>query len=835
MIHKLVQHYSYCSFEWLGHHKATMPKRGKTKQSAKQKYSNEGDDGRSEGKEEIQDTNVAPKSQLQCSTPPRLPSEASEADSDKVKARPEAFASEQVDQEVKQRRRRKLSGTTGTPTVPSLNGVDPTETLLHENDEAFVWTFELDANYTACVVLLTITSLFTRFYRISQPPSVAWDETHFGKFANRYINREFYFDVHPPLAKMLIALAGYVGGYDGQFPFVKPGDEYGNAIYIPMRMLCAFAGALCVPLAYMTVRELVPSNLAGLLAASLVLFDTSCITISRFILLDPILMVFIHAAAWLTCRVTMQRSRSFGFMWWLELFGLGFALSGAMGSKWVGLFIVIFAGLYTIRDLWTLWGDITNSVGCLVSHFLSRATALIAAPVVLYCCYFWIHFAVCHNTGDGDSFMSSAFQSSLQGNALNVGEMPNHVAYGSIVTIKSARCGGGLLHSHPHLYPDTTIQQQQITGYQHRDDNNKWLIKRATPELDATAQVGVVEFVRSGDRIRLEHVMTGRNLHSHVYPSPLKPHHQQVTGYGEQGVGDAHDEWEIRLVNGRVGDRIGRISDAFMLVHGLPSERKCALHSDGTKLPEWGFSQLEVTCSYSMSGSATQWNFELHENKFLPNASVEASRPSFFHNLLELHIAMGEVNNGLIANPADNPSQAWHWPINYRGQRFTAWGPTDTRIYLMGNPVVYYINLLAIGLFLLILVFDMLMTKRQLKEPSFQVSYKSEMVFGSTAMLIGWALHYLPFFLMGRVLYFHHYMPALLFSCMLTGLVGDYVCRLIGNMTPHPHAVQWALASIILGVVLWGFKLFSCTSYGMTGPLEDMAQLMWQSEWELDH
>lgn len=55
---------------------------------------------------------------------------------------------------------------------------------------------------------------------------VRFDEVHFGAFAGQYIRREYYFDVHPPLAKLLNGLAAWFVGFNGDFGFENIGDDY---------------------------------------------------------------------------------------------------------------------------------------------------------------------------------------------------------------------------------------------------------------------------------------------------------------------------------------------------------------------------------------------------------------------------------------------------------------------------------------------------------------------------------------------------------------------------------------------------------------------------------
>ena len=71
-----------------------------------------------------------------------------------------------------------------------------------------------------------------------------------------------------------------------------------------------------------------------------------------------------------------------------------------------------------------------------------------------------------------------------------------------------------------------------MTTYTHKDDNNLFLVKKYESELDNDEDV---ELVRNGDLIRLQHITTRRNIHSHKEMAPISKKHYQVTGYGEVG------------------------------------------------------------------------------------------------------------------------------------------------------------------------------------------------------------------------------------------------------------------------------------------------------------
>src|SRR3954447_6188728 len=123
--------------------------------------------------------------------------------------------------------------------------------------------------------LLWGLAALTRLPRLGLPPDTVFDEVYFKQFAGAYFTHKYYFDIHPPLGKLLLAgWAKLIG--------VNPGS-----ITTPpatgLRWFVALAGILVVPLVYGIVRRLSGSRLAAGLAGLVVALDGALIVESRFI------------------------------------------------------------------------------------------------------------------------------------------------------------------------------------------------------------------------------------------------------------------------------------------------------------------------------------------------------------------------------------------------------------------------------------------------------------------------------------------------------------------------------------------------------------------------
>jgi len=294
--------------------------------------------------------------------------------------------------------------------------------------------------------------------------------------------------------------------------------------------------------------------------------------------------------------------------------------------KWVGVFGMAVVGLYTIEDLWNKFGDlkmdpvfsvficVAHNQAEYARHWAARILCLIFLPLIVYMFSFWIHFLILENSGPGDAQMSSLFQANLRGSDLL--NSPLEIAIGSKVTIKNAGYGGGLLHSHVQLYPEGS-QQQQVTCYHHKDANNDWLVwtNRFEPDFDANSTD--IRFLKDGDVIRLIHAHTGRNLHSHSVSAPVTKSENEVSCYGNLTIGDDKDHWIVDVVEdlySRDRSKIRTLMTTFRLKHQVLG---CYLRAGNVNLPQWGFKQIEVTCSKddNPKDTHTHWNVESHWNE----------------------------------------------------------------------------------------------------------------------------------------------------------------------------------------------------------------------------
>ncbi|KAF9253151.1 CAZyme family GT39 [Penicillium roqueforti] len=736
--------------------------------------------------------------------------------------------------------------------LPSEDGPAPVSVPVKQKSE---W------DYWLAIVILTLLAFATRFYRLDFPNEVVFDEVHFGKFASYYLQRTYFFDVHPPFGKLLFALMGWLVGFDGRFLFENIGDSYidNNVPYLSLRAMPATLGALTIPVVFLIMWESGYSLPACVLAAGLMVFDNAHVGEDRLILLDSTLVLSMALSILCYVRFYKLRHQPFSRKWWKWLLLTGFCMSCVISTKYVGFFTFVTIGAAVLVDLWNLL-DINREQGALSmiswgKHFMARAVGLVIIPFMFYLFWFQVHFAILNRSGPGDDFMTPEFQETLSDNQMTAQSVG--IQYFDTITMRH-KDTKVFLHSHwdkyPLRYDDGRIssQGQQVTGYPHNDTNNQWQILPADPLIDPSES----KSVRNGDIIQLRHVGTESYLLTHDVASPLFPTNQEFTTVSQElAEGERHNDtlFELKIESGKAAQEFRTLASLFKLVH-VPT--RVALWTHTTPLPEWGYKQAEINGNKNILQSSNAWYVENIENleEDSPRLVKEERKVKtlpFLRKYFELQGAMFHHNNALTSSHP-YATEPFQWPFLLRGVSF--WTKNDTReqIYFLGNPIGWWIASSILAVFAGIVGADQLSLRRGVDalEEIWGPGTRSRLYNSTGFLFLCWAAHYFPFWLMGRQRFLHHYLPSHLASTMVCGALVEFIfnlqpldprtalppvddpsgkskARSVSSLRRFITAKErmgcksliagWIATLIILAATIWGFIFYAPLTYGTPG------------------
>ncbi|KAG0230588.1 hypothetical protein BGW42_000852 [Actinomortierella wolfii] len=686
------------------------------------------------------------------------------------------------------------------------------------------------------IAAFSAAAVIIRLWRLSWPNEIVFDELHYVRIINGYLNRQFFIDTHPPLANLITAGIASWAGYNGTSTFNAIGDPYPSSMpLITMRLMPTLAGAICSPMAYVTMKASGHGPLASILAATMVTFDNALVATHRLLL--PEGFFFLFTVFTIFSWTLFLKHIPFSKEWWKWLLTSGIALGATISTKTLGLMTFAAMGLAAGVDLWNQAGNVQISSSALRRHVFARLLALIVIPATMYLLVWHIHFSLLThqpdlNTDTGVSdfrAMSRNLQHSLKGPVKEM-RMYKEVAYGSVVRIQSEYMTGVVIHSSYKQYEGGS-KQQVVSGSVVYDDsslayddpNTHWIVAKARSNVNDTDEIPYkTTYLKNGDVLRLRHVPTRHCLHSHNIRPESDPNNKQVnevSGYGTPKLeGDPNDLWVVQIVEEGTYNRISSkekrkvyaLETRFRLRHRSTG---CYLYTaDAQQHERYGKGRYEILCRTDAKiNPRSIWRVTLNLNDYLTADAELASYPkvTFFDKLKEVHELMMRqtVQWSLVESPVSpSASRPSRWPL--LRTVIPAWRSYKRQIFIYGNPIVW--GICATGLISLLGLRGLMILrdKRGYTDGPALASLRPLHINWSTQMAAGWAIHYIPFVFLKRGLFLYHYYPAfylslLIASSMLSGVLSLFV-----------RPVRLAVLAIIISCTIHMFWTISPLTYG---------------------
>jgi dolichyl-phosphate-mannose--protein O-mannosyl transferase len=174
-------------------------------------------------------------------------------------------------------------------------------------------------------LLLMAAAAAVRLPRLGEPGEEYFDEVYHAKAARQYLAGEAPVEwVHPPMAKLLIAIGVWAFGYE---PWA-------------WRLVPALAGIALAPVFFLLARQALATERAAVLASVLLLADGVYLVQSRIAMTNIFAVLFQLAAALLVLRAASAARLPAGAM-----IGAGLFIGLALSTRWTSLCATAFLGL----------------------------------------------------------------------------------------------------------------------------------------------------------------------------------------------------------------------------------------------------------------------------------------------------------------------------------------------------------------------------------------------------------------------------------------------------------------------------------------------------------
>jgi len=202
------------------------------------------------------------------------------------------------------------------------------------------------------IFLILVLAVILRVPFLSHPDRTVFDEVVYANFATYIVHEAPFFDIHPPLARMLFAEVARRGEtFSGEVLRVETGQPFGNFPYVALRSFVALFGVLLPLLIYSAGRLLGYAPRVAMIPALFVIFDNALTVYSRVILPDMLLLVFGFSGLIAAFAATKKRA-----VWQrLALTILAGSLIGlAVSVKWtaLGIFGIVALCFLLSRMYW---------------------------------------------------------------------------------------------------------------------------------------------------------------------------------------------------------------------------------------------------------------------------------------------------------------------------------------------------------------------------------------------------------------------------------------------------------------------------------------------------